>query len=92
MTDGNLTIQNGIAYANHAAERRVQIEALAARTQLAALRATRNAKALNLTEGVDPTAPERFREHGGALCFKGKGPERHAQDPARRESSAGGAD
>jgi len=59
---------------------------------LAALRATRNAKALNLTEGVDPTAPERFREHGGALCFKGKGPERHAQDPARRESSAGGAD
>ena len=59
---------------------------------LAALRANRNAKALNLTEGVDPTAPERFREHGGALCFKGKGPERHAQDPARRESSAGGAD
>jgi 4-hydroxybenzoyl-CoA reductase subunit alpha len=59
---------------------------------LAALRATRNAKALNLTEGVDPTAPGRFREHGGALCFKGKGPERHAQDPARRESSAGGAD
>jgi 4-hydroxybenzoyl-CoA reductase subunit alpha len=59
---------------------------------LAALRANRNAKALNLTEGVDPTAPERFREHGGALCFKGKGPERHAQDLARRESSAGGAD
>jgi 4-hydroxybenzoyl-CoA reductase subunit alpha len=59
---------------------------------LAALRANRNAKALNLTEGVDPTAPERFREHGGALCFKGKGPERHAQDPARRESSARGAD
>jgi 4-hydroxybenzoyl-CoA reductase subunit alpha len=61
---------------------------------LAALRANKNAKALNLTEGVDPTAPERFREHGGALWFKGKGPERHALDPARRESpaSAGGAD
>jgi 4-hydroxybenzoyl-CoA reductase subunit alpha len=61
---------------------------------LAALRAKRNDKALNLTEGVDPTAPARFREHGGALCFKGKGPERHALDPARRETPAvaGGAD
>jgi 4-hydroxybenzoyl-CoA reductase subunit alpha len=61
---------------------------------LAALRAKRNAKVLNLTEGVDPTAPVRFREHGGSLCFEGKGPERHALDPARRASpaSAGGAD
>jgi 4-hydroxybenzoyl-CoA reductase subunit alpha len=47
---------------------------------LAALRAKKNAKALNLTEGVDPTDPVRFREHGGALCFKGKGPERHPAD------------
>ncbi len=61
---------------------------------LAALRAKRKDKALNLTEGVDPTAPAHFREHGGSLCFKGKGPERHALDPARREApaSAGGAD
>jgi 4-hydroxybenzoyl-CoA reductase subunit alpha len=61
---------------------------------LAALRAKRSEKALNLTEGVDPTAPTHFREHGGALCFKGKGPERHALDPARREvpAAAGGAD
>jgi len=61
---------------------------------LAALRAKNNAKALNLTEGVDPTAPQRFREHGGALCFKGKGPERHALDSARNEApvSARGAD
>ena len=61
---------------------------------LAALRARRKEKALNLTEGVDPTAPARFREHGGSLCFKGKGPERHALDPARREAPAptGGAD
>jgi 4-hydroxybenzoyl-CoA reductase subunit alpha len=61
---------------------------------LAALRAKRKEKTLNLTEGVDPTAPTRFREHGGSLCFKGKGPERHALDPARRETpaSAGGAD
>jgi 4-hydroxybenzoyl-CoA reductase subunit alpha len=61
---------------------------------LAALRAKKKDKALNLTEGVDPTTPVRFREHGGSLCFKGKGPERHALDPARREwpASAGGAD
>jgi CO/xanthine dehydrogenase Mo-binding subunit len=59
---------------------------------LAALRAKKNAKALNLTEGVDPTAPARLREHGGSLCFRGKGPERHALDPSRREVSAGGAD
>jgi CO/xanthine dehydrogenase Mo-binding subunit len=61
---------------------------------LSALRAKNNAKALNLTEGIDPTSPTRFREHGGALCFKGKGPERHALDPSRREapSAAGGAD
>jgi 4-hydroxybenzoyl-CoA reductase subunit alpha len=61
---------------------------------LAALRAKRKDKALNLTEGVDPTSPAGFREHGGSLCFKGKGPERHALDPSRREApaSARGAD
>jgi len=60
---------------------------------LAALRAKRKEKALNLTEGVDPTAPARFREHGGSLCYKAKGPERHTLDPARREyPAATGAD
>jgi 4-hydroxybenzoyl-CoA reductase subunit alpha len=59
---------------------------------LAALRAKKNAKSINLTEGVDPTAPTRFREHGGSLCFKGKGPERHPLDPACSEVSARGAD
>jgi 4-hydroxybenzoyl-CoA reductase subunit alpha len=59
---------------------------------LAALRAKKNAKQLNLTEGIDPTSPERFREHGGALWFRGKGPERHALDPARREAHVGGDD
>src|SRR5271165_35323 len=61
---------------------------------LAALRAKKNAKSLNLTEGVDPTCPLRFREHGGSLCFKGKGPKRHSLDPARRDVSSmiGGAD
>jgi 4-hydroxybenzoyl-CoA reductase subunit alpha len=52
---------------------------------LAALRAKKNAKALNLTEGVDPTNPAHFREHGGALRFKGKGPERHPADLVRAE-------
>jgi 4-hydroxybenzoyl-CoA reductase subunit alpha len=61
---------------------------------LAALRARKNAKLLNLTEGVDPTAPGRFREHGGALWFRGRGPERHPLDPSRRETpaEAGGDD
>jgi 4-hydroxybenzoyl-CoA reductase subunit alpha len=56
---------------------------------LAALRAKRNTKSLNLTESVDPTSPARFREHGGALCFKSKGPERHALDTFRIEQSGG---
>jgi 4-hydroxybenzoyl-CoA reductase subunit alpha len=61
---------------------------------LAALRAKQNAKVLNLTDGVDPTSPTHFREHGGSLCFNGKGPERHAFDPSRRRapSATGGAD
>ena len=58
---------------------------------LAALRAKNKAKAMNLTEGVDPTSPTRFREHGGSLWFKGKGPDRHPLDPSRHEP-AGGAD
>jgi len=49
---------------------------------LAALREKKNAKKLNLTEGVNPTQPARFREHGGSLWFKGKGPLRHPLDPA----------
>jgi len=59
---------------------------------LAALRAKRKAKDIRMTEGVDPTAPERFREHGGSLWFKGKGPDRHLLDPSRTEPVAGGAD
>ena len=59
---------------------------------LAALRARKKQKALNLTGGIDPTSPAKFREHGGSLWFKGKGPARHVLDPSRRESSAGGAD
>ena len=55
---------------------------------LTALRAKKKSKALNMTEGIDPTDPVRFREHGGSLWFRGKGPERHPMDPARRETVA----
>ena len=55
---------------------------------LAAIRAVKGAKKINLTEGIDPTSPARFREHGGSLWFRGKGPARHPQDPARTESPA----
>jgi 4-hydroxybenzoyl-CoA reductase subunit alpha len=61
---------------------------------LSALRAKKNAKAINLTEGVDPTSPTNFREHGGSLWYRGKGPKRHPLDPSRRETAvpAGGDD
>jgi 4-hydroxybenzoyl-CoA reductase subunit alpha len=52
---------------------------------LAALRAKHSEKkALEITRGSDPVAPTTFREHGGSLWFKGKGPQRHADDPSRR--------
>jgi 4-hydroxybenzoyl-CoA reductase subunit alpha len=56
------------------------------------LRAKKAEKKIDLTEGIDPTSPTRFREHGGSLWFRGKGPERHPLDPARREAPAGGDD
>jgi len=61
---------------------------------LAALREKKRQKKINLTEGIDPTSPARFREHGGSLWFRGKGPERHPLDPSRREmpAAAGGDD
>jgi 4-hydroxybenzoyl-CoA reductase subunit alpha len=49
---------------------------------LAALRTKKNAKPLNLTEGVDPTSPGHFREHGGAVWFKEKGVERVGRAPS----------
>ena len=52
---------------------------------LAALRQKNwEARALELTRGADPAAPRTFREHGGSTWYKGKGPQRHEQDPARR--------
>ena len=55
---------------------------------LAALRAKKGDKKLNMTRDVDPTAPATFPEHGGALCFKGRGPARHPLDVARAPSPA----
>ncbi len=63
---------------------------------LAALRAKKGMKRIAMTESVDPTAPAKLREHGGSLCFRGKGPMRHELDPARQPvraaSPAGGDD
>jgi 4-hydroxybenzoyl-CoA reductase subunit alpha len=56
---------------------------------LSALRARKGMKRIEMTESVDPTAPEKFREHGGSLWFRGKGPMRHAKDPSRQGSQAG---
>jgi len=57
---------------------------------LAALRAKKGMKRIAMTESVDPTAPAKFREHGGSLWFKGRGPARHPFDPARQKTQAGG--
>src|SRR5215470_13915027 len=52
---------------------------------LAALRQkNKEAKALEITRGADPSSPTTFREHGGSTWYKGKGPKRHELDPARR--------
>ena len=56
---------------------------------LAALRAKKGMKRIQMTESVDPTAPTTFREHGGSLWFRGQGPMRHALDPSRQGSKAG---
>jgi len=61
---------------------------------LSALRAKKaGAKKIQMTGGVDPTDPQTFREHGGSLIFRGKGPKRHASDLsiAHRRTNASGA-
>jgi 4-hydroxybenzoyl-CoA reductase subunit alpha len=56
---------------------------------LAALRQkSQQSNALEITRGADPSAPKSFREHGGSTWYKGKGPQRHEQDPSRREHHA----
>jgi 4-hydroxybenzoyl-CoA reductase subunit alpha len=55
---------------------------------LSALRTTKGLKRIEMTESVDPTAPTTFREHGGSLWFRGKGPVRHSLDPSRQSAHA----
>ncbi len=55
---------------------------------LSAIRAKNNLKKIEMTNRVDPTAPHKLREHGGSLWFKGRGPKRHEDDPARRAEHA----
>jgi 4-hydroxybenzoyl-CoA reductase subunit alpha len=58
---------------------------------LAVLRANDSgAKKLNLTDGVDPANPATFREHGGALWFRGRGQKRHATDSAMQHANGNG--
>ena len=57
---------------------------------LSALRAKKGMKRIEMTESVDPTAPTTFREHGGSLWFRGKGPMRHPLDPSRQPANGGG--
>ena len=59
---------------------------------LAALRAKKNLKKIEMTGSVDPTQPAKLREHGGATWYRGKGPARHPHDPARREAADVGGD
>src|SRR5579864_4827932 len=51
---------------------------------LSAIREKNGLKKISMTNNVDPTNPQKLREHGGSLWFKGKGPQRHEHDPARR--------
>jgi 4-hydroxybenzoyl-CoA reductase subunit alpha len=51
---------------------------------LSAIRAKNGLKKIEMTNRIDPTAPHKLREHGGSLWFKGKGPNRHEDDPARK--------
>src|SRR5574340_289240 len=69
----------------HALEVRLRESPFTPERVLSAVRAQKGLKKLDLTEGADPVNPGRFREHGGALCFRGKGPARHPGDPARGE-------
>ncbi len=49
---------------------------------LAAIKARDAVKRQDVTRDDDPVHPSRFREHGGALWFKGRGPMRHPADSA----------
>jgi 4-hydroxybenzoyl-CoA reductase subunit alpha len=57
---------------------------------LAAIRAQKGMKHIDLTGHDDPVLPTKFREHGGSLWFKGRGPARHDLDPSRKPAEVTG--
>jgi 4-hydroxybenzoyl-CoA reductase subunit alpha len=56
---------------------------------LVAIKARDAVKKQDFTRGDDPVHPQKFRAHGGALWFKGRGPARHPADPARAGEKTG---
>jgi len=54
---------------------------------LAAIKARNEAQKTGIRGTNDTLKPTQFREHGGSLCFKGRGPMRHPADQARAGAS-----
>ena len=54
---------------------------------LEALKARDKGKGTSLSGGDDPVHPTQFREHGGSLWFKRRGPIRHPTDPSRSSAA-----
>jgi len=55
---------------------------------LAAIKARNDAQKAGIRGTNDTLKPSQFREHGGSLWFKGRGPMRHPTDPARAGATA----
>ena len=55
---------------------------------LAAIKARSEAQKAGFRGANEAVKPPQFREHGGSLWFKGRGPTRHPADPARAGSTA----
>ena len=55
---------------------------------LAAIKARNDAQKAGIRGANDTLKPTQFREHGGSLWFKGRGPMRHPADPARAGATA----
>ena len=54
---------------------------------LAAIKARSEAQKAGFRGANEAVKPPQFREHGGSLWFKGRGPARHPADPARAGST-----
>jgi len=55
---------------------------------LAAIKARNDPQNAGIRGTNDTLKPSQFREHGGSLWFKGRGPMRHPADPARAGATA----